>query len=137
MEIEETIEIARPVEDVHAYLSDPSKLPDWIGGLVDFELHPDGSFEHIMSMSGRKLPVVGRIESRSSGDLVVMRVEGELGVLEAEHHLQPTDGGTRLLHRSIARIDNLLMRMVLSGMKDSARRRLREDLERLRGRLEQ
>ncbi|MCA8981867.1 MAG: SRPBCC family protein [Planctomycetes bacterium] len=136
MEIEETIEIARPVEEVQAYLADPSKLPDWIGGLVDFELQPDGSFRHVMSVSGRKLPVVGRIECRVPGELVVMRVEGELGVLEAEHHLRAIEGGTRLLHRSIARIDNMLMRMVLSGMKDAARRRLRDDLERLRGRLE-
>jgi uncharacterized protein YndB with AHSA1/START domain len=136
MEIEETIEIARPVEDVHAYLSDPAKLPDWIGGLVDFELQPDGSFQHVMSMSGRKLPVVGRIESRGTGELVVMRVEGDLGVLESEHHLHAIETGTRLLHRSKARIDNMMIRMVLSGMKESARRRLREDLDRLREQLE-
>ena len=136
MEIEETIEIARPVEDVHAYLCDPSKLPEWIGGLVDFELLPDGSFRHTMSMSGRKMPVVGRIESPTNTELVVMRVEGDLGVLESEHHLHISDSGTRLLHRSKARIDNMMIRMVLSGMKEAARRRLREDLERLREQLE-
>jgi len=136
MEIEETIEIARPVEDVHSYLCDPSKLPEWIGGLVDFELLPDGSFRHIMSMSGRKMPVVGRIESPSSTELVVMRVEGDLGVLESEHHLHTSDSGTRLMHRSKARIENMMIRMVLSGMKEAARRRLREDLERLRDQLE-
>lgn len=135
MEIEATIEIARPLADVHAYLCDPAKLPDWIGGLVDFELGANGEFRHVISQAGRKMSVVGTITSEGP-DLVRMQLSGDEGALVAEHRLNATPNGTRLDHTSTATIKNPLLRMLMSGMKEAARRRLGEDLERLRGQLE-
>jgi carbon monoxide dehydrogenase subunit G len=136
MEIEETIEIARSVEDVYAYLRDPAELPNWIGGIVDFELRPDGSFTHVISQAGRKMQVVGTLEGLPEQRGVIMRLVGDEGRLEARHHLTPLDTGTRLDHTSKAHLNNPLLRMLLSGMKEAARRRLRDDLQRLRERLE-
>lgn len=135
MEIEETIEIAAPVPDVQAYLADPAKLPEWIDGLVEFELKADGSFHHVISQMGRKLPVEGRLVAGAEGRTVTMTLTGDEGVLTAVHHLTATPAGTRLAHRSRAEFHNPLLRLAAGAMKDRAKKRLRSDLERLRDRL--
>jgi len=136
MEIQGTIEIACTVEVVHEYLCDAAKLPEWIGDMREFELMADGSFQQVVSQAGRKSLLTGRITSGLGTDRVVMVLESDEVVVEAEHRLTATATGTRLDHTATARFTNALLGMLAGGMKGSATRHLNENLERLRLRLE-
>lgn len=136
MDFEASIEIARPPAAVWAYLADPAHLPEWVEGIVDFDLRDDGRFRQVLRQHGRDLAMEGRVTDAREGECVAMRLEGDEGVLEAEHRLRPSERGTHLVHRARLTLSNPVLRLVSKGMREPARRRLHDDLLRLRTVLE-
>jgi carbon monoxide dehydrogenase subunit G len=90
-----TIEIARPPEDVFAYLTDVSHVPEWQGGVKSAELH-DGRIEESRSLFGRELHTTLEIVEQEEPALFTLRGLDSLVPFTVRHELEPADGGTRL-----------------------------------------
>ena len=89
------IEIARPPEEVFAYLADPSHLPEWQESAVEVRVEDD-RFHEVRKAFGRRLESVLEVEERDAPRRFVVRtIEGPLPI-RAEHDLEPAADGTRL-----------------------------------------
>lgn len=90
-----TIEIARTPEDVFAYLTDASNLPQWQEGVKSASLR-DGRIEESRSLLGRELDTTLEIVEREEPRLFTLRaLDGPVRVT-IRHELEPADDGTQL-----------------------------------------
>ena len=90
-----TIEIARTPEDVFAYLTDASNLPQWQEGVKSANLR-DGRIEESRSLLGRELDTTLEIVEREEPRLFTLRaLDGPVRVT-IRHQLEPADHGTQL-----------------------------------------
>jgi carbon monoxide dehydrogenase subunit G len=90
-----TIEIARTPEDVFAYLTDASNLPQWQEGVKSANLR-DGRIEESRSLLGRELNTTLEIVEREEPRLFTLRaLDGPVRVT-IRHELEPADDGTQL-----------------------------------------
>ena len=96
MRLEHSFVIARPPEEVFAFLADPANLPRWQTGLVEVRKEGERRHVEIRSLLGKRIEqtlVVTAYEPPHRLDLSV--VEGPLP-LRVSHTLESVDGGTRL-----------------------------------------
>jgi carbon monoxide dehydrogenase subunit G len=90
-----TIEIARPAEDVFAYLTDVSNLPAWQAG-VKSATRRDGRIEESRSLFGREVQTTLEIVEDEEPRLFTLRSLDSPVPFTVRHELEPTDVGTRL-----------------------------------------
>lgn len=90
-----TIEIARTPEDVFAYLTDVSNLPDWQTG-VKSATQREGRIEESRSMFGRELHTTFEIAEQEEPRLFTLRALNSLVPFTVRHELEPAGAGTRL-----------------------------------------
>jgi carbon monoxide dehydrogenase subunit G len=90
-----TIEIARPPEEVYAYLTDVSHVPEWQAGVKSAELR-DGRIEESRSLFGRELHTKLEIVEQEEPTLFTLRALDSPVPFTVRHELEPADGGTRL-----------------------------------------
>jgi carbon monoxide dehydrogenase subunit G len=90
-----TIEIARTPEDVFAYLTDVSNLPDWQEGVKRATLR-DGRIEETRTLLGRQLDTTLEIVEEETPRLFLLRALDGPARVTIRHELEPTDGGTQL-----------------------------------------
>ncbi len=95
MRAELTIEIARPPEEVFAYLTDVSHVPEWQAGVKSAELR-DGRIEESRSLFGRELHTTLEIVEEEEPSLFTVRALDSPVPFTVRHELEPADGGTRL-----------------------------------------
>ena len=95
MRAELTIEIARPPEEVFAYLTDVSRVPEWQAGVKSAELR-DGRIEESRSLFGRELHTTLEIVEQEEPTLFTVRALDSPVAFRVRHVLEPADGGTRL-----------------------------------------
>jgi len=90
-----TIEIERTPEDVFAYLTDVSNLPDWQEG-VRSASRRDGRIQETRTLLGRELDTTLEILEQDAPRLFLLRaLDGPVRVT-VRHELQPVDRGTLL-----------------------------------------
>lgn len=141
IELAFTIEIERPVEEVFAYLTDPSKLPEWDPRIVDVEQLTDGPmrvgtrFRETRTMLGRKVSQVVEVTEYDPPRLFTLRIEeGPIG-LDARNVLEAVDGKTRLRFegsgklRGAARVAQPIAAALLKRQMQAHYERVREQLE--------
>ena len=140
MQVELTIEIARPPEDVFAYLTDAEQLPRWQKSLI--EAHADGPFQQGTRIV-EKRSLFGR-EAESELEvtafepprrLTLQTVRGPVE-LEVVHELEPGDQGTKL-HVTAAGKPKRDLRFAGPAVAAGARQELKRDFERLKALLEE
>ena len=90
-----TIEIARTPEDVFAYLTDVSNLPNWQTGVKSATLR-DGHIEESRSLLGHHLDTTLEIVEQEEPRLFTLRALGGPVPFTVRHELEAADGGTRL-----------------------------------------
>ena len=96
MEAQLTIEIARTPEDVFAYLTDVSNLPEWQSGIKAAELR-DGRIEETRSFLGRELHTTLEILEQEAPRLFTLKALNAPVNFTVRHELEPAaGGGTRL-----------------------------------------
>jgi carbon monoxide dehydrogenase subunit G len=130
-----TIEIARPPEDVFAFVADLENLPRWQPTVRDVrwegELHEGSQFEEVREMLGRRarsrLEVIALDPPR---EFSIRVVEGPVP-LTVRHRLEPVDGGTRLMLDAEGEAGGL-MRLAAPIAERAAARQASQDLERLK-----
>ena len=138
MQIEQTIEIAAPPEDVFAILSDPTKLPQWQASTVEVRRHAAGPlrvgerFHEVHAAFGRRVESTVEVaECEPPRTLALHIVDGPLP-LDGRWMLEPRDGGTRLQFRGEARLRGLLraatplLRSAVARQFDGHHRRLKQ-----------
>jgi carbon monoxide dehydrogenase subunit G len=135
-----TIEIARPPEDVFAFVVDLDNLSRWQPTVRDVrwsgELHEGAEFEEIREMLGRRAR--SRLEVTSleaPREFSIRVVEGPVP-LTVRHLLEPVAEGTRLTLEAKGEAGGL-MRLAAPIAERAAARQAGQDLERLKRLIEE
>jgi carbon monoxide dehydrogenase subunit G len=130
-----TIEIARPPEDVFAFVTDLDNLPRWQPTVRDVEwsapLEPGSTFRETREMLGRRAR--SRLEVTAlepSNEFSIRVVEGPVP-LTVRHLLEPAGEGTRLTLEAEGEAGGL-MRLAAPIAERAAARQAAQDLERLK-----
>jgi carbon monoxide dehydrogenase subunit G len=126
-----TIEIARTPEDVFAYLTDVSNLPDWQSGVKSATQH-DGRIEESRTLFGKEIDTTLEIVEQDEPRLFTLRtLDGPLK-LTVRHELEPAGDGTRLTVAAEGEVPGFAAGLLAKG----AERQFRKDFERLKSILE-
>jgi carbon monoxide dehydrogenase subunit G len=135
-----TIEIARPPEDVFAFLVDLDNLSRWQPSVRDVrwsgDLHEGDEFEETREMLGRRAR--SRLEVtalEAAREFSIRVVEGPIP-LTVRHLLEPAGQGTRLTLEAEGEAGGL-MRLAAPIAERAAARQAGQDLERLKRLIEE
>jgi carbon monoxide dehydrogenase subunit G len=92
-----TIEIGRTPEEVFAYLTDVSHVPEWQAGVKSAELH-DGRIDESRTLFGREVHTSLEIVEQEEPRLFTLRALNSPMPFSVRHELEPADAGgaTRL-----------------------------------------
>jgi uncharacterized protein YndB with AHSA1/START domain len=60
------IEIARPPEEVFAYVADPTRFPEWQSDVVSVRLHDDGRFTTVRRVGGADRAMTQEVTAREA-----------------------------------------------------------------------
>ena len=131
MRAELTIEIARTPEDVFAYLTDVSNLPEWQAGVKSATLR-DGRIEESRSLLGRELHTSLEIVEQEEPRLFTLRALDSPFPFTVRHELEPADSGTRLSVTAEGDVPGFAAGL----LSRRAERQFRKDFERLKQILE-
>ena len=131
MRAELTIEIARTPEDVFAYLTDVSNLPDWQSG-VKSATQRDGKIEESRSMFGRELHTTFEIAEQEEPRLFTLRALDSPVPFTVRHELEPAGSGTRLTVTAEGDVPGFAAGLLAKR----AEKQIRKDFERLKEILE-
>jgi len=126
-----TIEIARTPEDVFAYLTDVSNLPDWQSG-VKSATQRDGKIEESRSMFGRELHTTFEIAEQEEPRLFTLRALDSPVPFTVRHELEPAGSGTRLTVTAEGDVPGFAAGLLAKR----AEKQIRKDFERLKEILE-
>jgi len=140
MQVELTIEISRPPEDVFGYLTDVDTLTRWQKSLL--EAQADGPFQEGTRIV-EKRSLFGR-EAETELEVTAMEAPRRLKLktirgpvqLEVDHQLEPNGAGTRLHVTAAGRAKGAL-RFAGPAVAAGARQELKGDFERLKALLEE
>jgi carbon monoxide dehydrogenase subunit G len=126
-----TIEIARTPEEVFAYLTDVSNLPDWQSGVKSATQH-DGRIEESRTLFGKEIDTTLEIVEQDEPRVFTLRtLDGPLK-LTVSHELEPAGDGTRLTVAAEGEVPGFAAGLLAKG----AERQFRKDFERLKSILE-
>ena len=134
MRAEVVVEIARPPEEVYAYLTDVSNLPRWQSGV--HAARREGSRIHeSRHMLGRELRTTLEIEEEDPPRVFALRALTSPVPFSVRHELEPSGAGTRL--RVVGEGDAGMLPGFAAGvMARRAEKQFRKDFERLKQLLE-
>ncbi len=137
--IQQSVTIARPVEEVFAFLADPANIPCWRKDVVEARcgapLHAGSEFEEILNFGGRKAQTFRVDVFEANKTLEVAAIAG-LGIRPTQRYsLSSRDAHTTVSIRVTVRtlgvfrvLEPLLPRMIAAKWRDYSER-LRELLE--------
>jgi carbon monoxide dehydrogenase subunit G len=126
-----TIEIARTPEEVFAYLTDVSHVPDWQAGVKTAERR-DGRIEESRSLFGKELHTTLEIVEEEPPRLFTLRALDSPVPFSVRHELEPADEGTRLTVTA----DGDVPGFAAGLLTRRAEKQFRRDFERLKQILE-
>jgi uncharacterized membrane protein len=93
VKIETSVVVARPVDEVFAFIADPANLPRWQSSVVEVRPAGDGRHVEVRSFLGKQLEqTMAVVASEPGRRLDVEVVEGPLQ-LRISHTFSEVDGG--------------------------------------------
>jgi carbon monoxide dehydrogenase subunit G len=132
---EVVVQIERTPEEVYAYLTDVSNLPEWQSG-VHAARREGTKIHESRHMLGRELHTTLEVEQEESPRLFVLRALDSPVPFTVRHELQPSGGGTKLT--VVGEGDAGLLPGFAAGiMARRAEKQFRKDFERLKRLLEE
>jgi len=127
-----TIEIERPPDEVFAFMTDVSHLPEWQAGVKSAERR-DGRIEEARSIFGRELHTTLEIVEEEPPRVFTLRALDSPVPFSVRHELEPADGGgTRLTVTAAGDVPGFAAGLLARR----AERQFRKDFERLKQILE-
>jgi uncharacterized protein YndB with AHSA1/START domain len=96
--VEESIEIARPIEAVWAFVADPANDPQWCSKVESVEAAGPSRWQVSHKPMPFRPPVALALEhvELDAPHRLRMREEDDVSVFEVEYRLEPAAAGTRL-----------------------------------------
>ncbi len=131
---EVVVDIARPPEEVWAYLTDVSNLPQWQSG-VHSAVREGTQIRESRHMLGRELQTTLEIEAEDAPRLFALRALNSPVPFTVRHELEPSGGGTRLTVTGEGD-PGMLPGFAAGIMARRAEKQFRKDFERLKRVLE-
>jgi carbon monoxide dehydrogenase subunit G len=128
MTIEESIEIAKPVEFVWALIRDLERAPDWQETLESVDV---AGGKEVRSFGGRRHESSFVVVEDDPPRSLVISSEGGPASVRAAFELQPVGDGTRLDFTLDVELSGVA-RFAAGMIKGSAERGARDDLERFK-----
>src|SRR5918999_89976 len=134
------VHVARPREEVAAYMTDPANEPEWIGGLREATLLGDSPVAvgsrvaRVASFLGRKVEYVNEITRLEPGRLLDMRSVKAPFPMHITYSFEDSGDGT--LVRNHVRGGGGFFSLGSPLFAPMVRRNVQRDLERLRDLLE-
>lgn len=128
MTIEESIEIAKPVEAVYAIVRDFERAPDWQDSLESVDVQAG---KEVRNFGGRRQESTFVIQEDDPPRRLEITSEGGPSSVRATFELQPSGDGTRVdftLHIELHGVARFARGMV----KGAAQRGAHDDLQRLK-----
>lgn len=138
IQIEESVVIDKPVEEVFALITDSSQAPRWQGGLeaVEGQAHPAGSqFTEVRKFLGREMRSVMEVTAYEPTTRWAARVLKGSVPYEVTVLLEPAGGGTRLTIRVVGEPTGFF-KMAEGMLRNQLEKSIEEDLQRLKGIME-
>jgi uncharacterized protein YndB with AHSA1/START domain len=139
IEVEHTLEIARPADDVFSYITDVSRIPEWQQSAeeatLDGELREGARIREVRTFMGKRAVSTLEITELDPPSRFSLQViEGPVK-FAIEHALESVDGGTRVTF--VGRGDTgRVPRLLVGTVKRTISREFVKDLEQLKRRLE-
>jgi carbon monoxide dehydrogenase subunit G len=134
-----TIEIARSVEDVFAYLTDVEKLPEWQGSVVSSRangpLREGSRIVERRSLLGHEAETELEVTAYEPARRFALRTLSGPVELAIDHDLEAAGNNTRL-HVTASGKPGGLLRFAGRAVEAKARHELHRDFERLKANLE-
>jgi carbon monoxide dehydrogenase subunit G len=136
-----TIEIARSVEDVFAYLTDVEKLPEWQGSVVSARANGPGPLREgsriveERSLLGHEAETELEVTAYEPSRRFALRTLSGPVELAIDHDLEES-GDTTRLHVTASGKPGGLLRFAGRAVEAKARHELHRDFERLKANLE-
>lgn len=128
------VDIDRAPEDVYAYLTDVTNLPNWQSGV--HSARREGSQIHeSRHMLGRELNTTLEIEEEDPPRVFALRAVNSPVPFSVRHELEPSGGGTRLTVTGEGDA-GMLPGFAAGIMARRAEKQFRKDFERLKKLLE-
>lgn len=112
--LRETLEVARPLDDVFAFVGDFANTKDWDPGVEDARKVTDGPirvgtrYEVDVVFNGRKLPMTYDVEVWEPPHRVVLRGDGKTIRAVDDIRFEATAGGTLIRYSADLRLKGLL-----------------------------
>jgi uncharacterized protein YndB with AHSA1/START domain len=139
IEVEHTLEIGRPVEDVFAYLTDVARLPEWQSSAesaeLEGELREGARIKEVRSFMGRRAASTLEVTEYDPPRRFSLHVvEGPIEYA-VEHALEAVDGRTRITF--VGRGETRRVPRLMQGaVRRAVERQFVKDLETLKLALE-
>ena len=140
-EVEGSVVISRPVEDVFAYVSDPQNDTKWQTGMIVSEFTSEGGPR--VGAKGRSVEKIWGTEESTwelteyeQNKAFAMSFESPRFTGHGGWRFESADGGTRLTYRYQAEPRGLLWKALMPLMVAFFRRQIRGDYAKLKGLLE-
>ena len=135
MLVEESVQIARPCEDVWAFVADPANDPLWCSKVKSVELVEPGVWKVIHKPVPLRPPIELSLEhlELDAPSRLRLREEDEASVFEVEYRLESIPTGTRFTQISTIEWKKLpgpLQRIFARGVRRDVRNQL-DALERV------
>ena len=134
-----TVEIARPPEEVFAYLADVSKLPEWQASLVrasaDGEVRVGTRIRERRTFMGRERDTELEVTVYEPPRRFDLRSRGGPVSFDIRHVLEPAGGGTRLNAELDFKL-GAMIRLAARPLLKPAEREFHDDFQRLKRTLE-
>jgi uncharacterized protein YndB with AHSA1/START domain len=136
-----SIEIDATPADIFPFLVEPERLKRWVGGFVEARPLTDGPVGpgsrsiDVIRENGREMELHTEITRYEPPNAVFVAIRA--GGMDAisEYQLEPRDAGTIVRHSQRVRYSGVL-RLVGPFVGGVVRRKMREDLERLKAAVE-
>lgn len=140
IQVDVSIHLNRPVDQVFAFLTDPSKLPTWQSNLIAIEQLTEGPMR--VGTRIREVRRLGRRPTEHQVEVVVFEPNERLALqvmtgphVMVSYSFEAEDGGTRLRYQFVMRT-NGMMRLLEPLIVRSLRKQSTSDFETLKGILE-
>lgn len=139
IEVEHTLEIDRPVDEVFAYLTDVARLPEWQESAEEVELdgvlQEGARFREVRSFMGRRATSTLEVTEHAPPRRFALHVVEGPVKYAVEHALEDVGGRTRVTF--VARGDTgRVPRLMRGTVRRLVERQFVHDLEALKRRLE-
>ena len=137
------VDVARPPEEVFAYVTDPRKLPEWQGTheivqLTEGRLGKGTRLREVRTVLGRQLESITEVAEYERDRRFGVRILSGPAPIEDRWAFEPTDGGTRVHFSAEGRAAGVLraveplLAVVLRRRRQGHHARLKQALERRR-----